>query len=427
MHLIVDRRPNKGRSGPNRQLFHKRAREQIQQAVSETVAKRRVSDPTKTTDQILVKGGGTEEPRLYHGVGGDRDMILPGNKVFVRGDRLKKPKADGVGGGSGSGTGEGGGGGDGGFEWYLSAEEYLNYYFESMELPDFVKASLAVETAAVPRRAGYRTSGTPASMDMTATMEQSFGRAAALGRPKPAVITALREALIAAIEGGGEQEVLVAREALEAALQKSALVPFIDTKDLRYRRFEPRKKTINRAVMFCLMDVSGSMSEHMKDLAKRFFLLLRVFLERKYTQIEVRFIRHTETAEEVDENIFFHDPKTGGTVVSSALSRFSEVQKRDFPANSWNIYLAQASDGDNTRADNVNVVKLMNDSILPVVQYMAYIETHNDINLSMGTTDLWGTYLTLGSEGAARKLAMRQVAKKTDIWPVFAELFAKVA
>ncbi len=75
--------------------------------------------------------------------------------------------------------------------------------------------------------------------------------------------------------------------------------------------------------MFCLMDVSGSMTEHMKDLAKRFYALLYIFLKRRYRHVEIVFIRHTHEAKEVDEETFFHSPETGGTVVSTALDEMA--------------------------------------------------------------------------------------------------------
>ena len=104
--------------------------------------------------------------------------------------------------------------------------------------------------------------------------------------------------------------------------------------------------------MFCLMDVSGSMTEHMKDLAKRFYVLLYIFLKRRYKHVDVVFIRHTHEAPEVDEDTFFHSPETGGTVVSTALEEMQRVVAERYDPDSWNIYAAQASDGDNTATDN---------------------------------------------------------------------------
>ena len=77
--------------------------------------------------------------------------------------------------------------------------------------------------------------------------------------------------------------------------------------------------------MFCLMDVSGSMTEQMKDLAKRFFMLLHVFLTRRYKHVDIVFIRHTSSAQEVDEDTFFHSRETGGTIVSTALDEMMRV------------------------------------------------------------------------------------------------------
>src|SRR6201999_4579071 len=141
--------------------------------------------------------------------------------------------------------------------------------------------------------------------------------------------------------------------ALPPALQeKTRRIPFIDPIDIRYRRFENVPKAVAQAVMFCLMDVSGSMSEHMKDLAKRFYMLLYIFLTRRYRHVEIVFIRHTDRAEEVDEETFFHSPATGGTVVSSALEAMRRIVELRYRPQDWNIYAAQASDGDNAEADS---------------------------------------------------------------------------
>ncbi|MGO6907737.1 DUF444 family protein, partial [Rhizobium ruizarguesonis] len=144
------------------------------------------------------------------------------------------------------------------------------------------------------------------------------------------------------------------RLALEAKLksltEKSRRIPYIDPLDVRYRRFENEPKPVAKAVMFCLMDVSGSMSEHMKDLAKRFYLLLYLFLSKRYKKVEIVFIRHTDKAEEVDEETFFYGPATGGTLVSSALAAMRAIIAARFDPAEWNIYGAQASDGDNAHS-----------------------------------------------------------------------------
>ena len=180
--------------------------------------------------------------------------------------------------------------------------------------------------------------------------------------------------------------------------------------------------------MFCLMDVSGSMTEHMKDLAKRFYVLLYIFLRRKYKHVEVVFIRHTHQAAEVDEDTFFHSPETGGTVVSTALEEMKRVVAERYSPDSWNIYAAQASDGDNTASDNERTADLLTNAILPVCQYYAYLEVGRDSEhfppgFIRRDSDLWQTYSEICRAGAP--MAMRKVSHRRDIYPVFRELFAK--
>jgi uncharacterized sporulation protein YeaH/YhbH (DUF444 family) len=180
--------------------------------------------------------------------------------------------------------------------------------------------------------------------------------------------------------------------------------------------------------MFCLMDVSGSMTEHMKDLAKRFYVLLYIFLKRRYKNVEVVFIRHTHQAAEVDEDTFFHSPETGGTVVSTALEEMQRVVEERYSPDNWNIYAAQASDGDNTASDNDKTANLLTNVILPVCQYYAYLEVGRDSEhfppgFIRRDSDLWQTYTTIIRAGAP--MAMRKVGHRRDIYPVFRELFAK--
>jgi uncharacterized protein len=180
--------------------------------------------------------------------------------------------------------------------------------------------------------------------------------------------------------------------------------------------------------MFCLMDVSGSMTEHMKDLAKRFYILLYIFLKRRYKNVDVVFIRHTHEASEVDEDTFFNSPETGGTVVSTALEEMAKVVADRYDPDSWNIYAAQASDGDNTASDNDRTASLLTREILPICQYYAYLEVGRDAEhfppgFIRRDSDLWQTYTSLIKNGAP--MAMRKVGHRRDIYPVFRELFAK--
>ena len=127
--------------------------------------------------------------------------------------------------------------------------------------------------------------------------------------------------------------------------------------------------------MFCLMDVSASMGEREKDLAKRFFILLHLFLKRKYDRVDIVFIRHTHEASEVDEQEFFYGKESGGTIVSSALKEMIEIREKRYPVADWNIYCAQASDGDNSGNDTDGCVELLDARpFCRSTQYFAYIE-----------------------------------------------------
>ena len=113
--------------------------------------------------------------------------------------------------------------------------------------------------------------------------------------------------------------------------KKIDTVPFIDTFDLRFKNYERRPVPSSQAVMFCLMDVSGSMDQATKDIAKRFYVLLYLFLTRTYENVEVVFIRHHTQAKEVDEHEFFYSQETGGTIVSSALKLMTDVVSKPYP------------------------------------------------------------------------------------------------
>ena len=139
-------------------------------------------------------------------------------------------------------------------------------------------------------------------------------------------------------------------------------MPFLDTNDLRYNLHVKRPVPTSQAVMFCLMDVSGSMDQQIKDMAKRFYLLLYMFLKRHYERTDIVFIRHHTVAKEVDEQEFFYSRETGGTVVSSALRLMKEVIDARYSPNEWNIYGAQASDGDNWNDDSPICRKLLEKS-----------------------------------------------------------------
>jgi uncharacterized sporulation protein YeaH/YhbH (DUF444 family) len=422
---IIDRRPNPhGKNLENRQRVLSRARAAVARATRQAIDQGTLREVGR--EQAVTIPADTLNEPSFHTVftSGKRQLVLPGNKEFSTGDRLARPQGGG-GSGGGNGKGQGDASGEDGFRFVLTRDEFLDLFFEDLELPDLVKSQIVATETMAPARAGLSVDGSPSQIDMARTMRQSMARRIGLRRPKSPDVLAL-EAEIAALEQDGDDEgrLPVLRAELALSLRRMARVPWIDPVDLRYRRFTQVPKPSARAVMFCLMDVSGSMSEQMKDLAKRFFLLLHVFLERRYKHVDLVFIRHTETAEEVDEQTFFTDPRTGGTVVSTALTEFIRIQRTRYPQDSWNIYAAQASDGDNSGSDTHQAVALLETAILPIVQHFAYIEVAT-AGFMRGETDLWRGYDPLAKR--APRLAMRRVADRADIFPVFRDLFGKKA
>jgi hypothetical protein len=423
---ILDRRLNpSGRSLPNRQRFLRRAKALVQDAVRDASAKRGIRS-ADAGGEVSIPLHGIREPTFHHGQGGTRDHVLPGNKEYRAGDEIPRPPS-GAGGGGSEGSPDGSGEDE--FRFVLTREEFLDLFLDDLELPDMAKRRLVEGSDPAWHRAGYAVSGSPANLSLSRTMRNSLSRRIALRRPKPEEAEALREE-IGRLEAGGDPEgrLPALRAELERLLRRTQRIPYIDPVDVRYRRFEPVPRPVARAVMFCLMDVSGSMTEDMKDLAKRFYVLLYLFLQRRYKHVELVFIRHTHEASEVDEETFFHSRETGGTLVSTALEEMRRVVADRYPPADWNIYAAQASDGDNASGDSQRTARLLTEEILPACQYYAYIEVGRDGEHGMpgfprGPTDLWRTYETLVAMGAP--MAMKKVRHRRDIFPVFRELFQK--
>jgi uncharacterized sporulation protein YeaH/YhbH (DUF444 family) len=418
MSQLVDRRlSGKNRSAVNRQRFLRRFKAQIRKAASEVVSGRKVTD-LERGEKISIPSKDMSEPSFHHGPGGRRNIVLPGNREFVSGDRVDRPE-----GGGGGGNGGGGGPADerlDDFVFELSKQEFMDYFFQDLALPDLVKKQLAAVPDVKRARAGFVSQGNPSNLHVVRSMKQAIGRRLAMAA---APRDALREAE-AALEDlvarglGASPEADTLREDIEALKSRVAAVPFLDTWDLRYANRVDQPTPSSQAVMFCLMDVSGSMDENRKNIAKRFFMLLYLFLTKSYERIDVVFIRHHTVAKEVDEEDFFSSRESGGTVVSSALELMHEIILARYPSASWNIYAAQASDGDNWEKDSPLCRDLLIQSILPLTQYFAYVEIEAEEPQS-----LWHEYERV--KAASQRFAMQRILTLEDIYPVFRELFKK--
>ncbi|KTD07509.1 YeaH/YhbH family protein [Legionella jamestowniensis] len=418
MSQIIDRRLNAGKkSTVNRQRFLRRYKNQIKRAVSDAVGKRSITEIDQG-EEISIPARDISEPRFHRGQGGCVERVLPGNDEFLTGDRIKRPSggADGGGGGQASDSGEG----EDEFVFQLSREEFLDLYFEDLELPDLVKKELAKMTTYKTIRAGVTSSGIPTNINVVRSMRQATGRRMALASPYKRQLREAEEELkqLEANPNAKKIDILRLKRDIDFFKKKIKAVPFIDTIDLRYNNRIRVPSPSTQAVMFCVMDVSGSMDEAKKDIAKRFFILLYLFLTKNYEKIELVFIRHHTSAKEVNEEEFFYSRETGGTVVSSALELLSTIIEARYPASAWNIYVAQASDGDNWNADSPYCQELLQEKIMPLLQYFAYIEI-----MPRHHQSLWEVYQQV--RNSYSNFAMENIDNVADIYPVFRELFKR--
>jgi uncharacterized sporulation protein YeaH/YhbH (DUF444 family) len=424
-HIIDRRLAGKNKSIGNRERFLRRHKDQVREAVQRAINGRSIREIEKGED-IAIPKRDLGEPVFRHGEGGTRDVVHPGNKEYVSGDRIGKPQG---GGGQGSGSGDASDSGEGedDFVFTLSKEEFMQVFFEDLALPNMVKTALAEVPEWKSQRAGFSSDGSPNNLHVVRSMRGALGRRIALGASSRREIKELEERL-AELQAQPEtgDEALIRKRAAEIEEIQAQLahlhgrmngIPFLDPIDLRFRSRIKVPVPTTKAVMFCVMDVSGSMDEQRKELSKRFFILLYLFLTRHYDKIELVFIRHHTQAQEVSEHDFFHATETGGTVVSSALVLLDEIIRARYPTSEWNLYVAQASDGDNWHHDSSRCKEILQDNILPLVRYYAYVQ------VAQTEQNLWDEYCALAE--AHKQFAMRKVLEPSQIYPVFRELFKR--
>lgn len=426
-HYIIDRRANgRNKSAPNRKKLLDRVKGAVRDTVQDAIRNGSVADIVRGGKKVNVPMRDLSEPQIVHGEGGVVERTLPGNKnyKFNAGDTTPKPKK---GGGSGSGEGSASDSGDGedSFTFELTREEFLEYFFEDLELPDLAKKKLSVTEEKKPMRNGFARDGNAANLDLMQTMKSSVGRRAALRTPKKKKLRELEAKLEAHVNqdqlGWGdndyrcwaekkyelEQEIAVLKKKMRA-------VPYIDDVDLRFRNWTSKPVPATSAVMFCLMDVSGSMSQWHKDIAKRFYMLLYLFLFKHYEKVDIVYVRHHHDAEEVNEDDFFHKRTSGGTIVSKGLELVNEIIDDRYNTHHWNVYVAQSSDGDNWQDDHPATIKALN-TILNKIQFFFYVDITN-----RSESDLWTLY---SNQVSAKNFEMQRITDPSEIYPVFRKLF----
>ncbi|GLX80063.1 UPF0229 protein [Thalassotalea insulae] len=419
MANFIDRRLNsKNKSTVNRQRFIRRYKSQIKKSVEQAVNKRGVTD-VDSGENITITKKDLSEPVFHQGKGGVKDRIHPGNDQYSEGDKIKRPPQQ-QGQGSGQGEASNSGEGEDDFVFSISKDEYLNLLFEDLELPNLEKNQLDKLIDYKTVRSGYCAEGVPANIDIVKSLQGSIARRIAMTSSKRRSLKELEQQLFELENDTHEhiKEIKALKLEIKKLKEKINKVPFIDTFDLRFRNYARQPVPTSKAVMFCLMDVSGSMDQATKDIAKRFYILLYLFLTRTYKTIDVVYIRHHTQAKEVDEQEFFYSQETGGTIASSALELMVKIMDDRYNPREWNIYGAQASDGDNWADDSPHCKELMSEKILPIARYFAYIEITQRAHQT-----LWQYYLQVAEQH--KHFAMQHIRSVEDIYPVFRELFKK--
>ncbi len=415
--VIVDRRAQKGKSTANRQRVLKRLDRALKAQVDKLVARHKLQESDKAVEVTIERKDVTEPHFALDPVSGITGKIIPGNDQYRVGDKI--PHSPGQGRGGGQGAGDGQAEEEDSFRFVLSREEYLSLLFDELELPALVKKELLQIDETRFKRGGVVRYGNPGSVCITRTFKASLGRRIAAEAQREEALLEAEAALVQARESANPERIHAAELALRELRESPADIPFLDPVDLRHRALIEIQSPCTAAVMFCLMDVSSSMDEKRKDLAKRFFTLLYLFLTRKYKKVDLVFIRHTDQAQEVDEDTFFNGTQAGSTKVLSALAKMNEIIDARFPATQYNIFGAQASDGDSFGGDSTESSAYLLSRLLPYARYFVYAEVGE--RPVQGTTSLWAAYRSIKSD----HFNMATVSARNEVYPALAKLFQR--
>ena len=416
---IIDKRKNpKGKSSKNRHKLLKRISGKIKKAIPNIVKDNNVKDLTSSKKGVKIPIKGINEPQFnYDQKSGNKKRVYPGNKEYNVGDKIRKPQD----GGGGSGRGKGSNDPtvtEDDFVINISREEFLEYFFDDLELPDMVKKHLNTMVDFKQKRAGFSNQGTPNRLNVVKSFKNSLSRKMATSIFFDKKIKELEKELLN--KSLSKDKIEKIQKEIEKLKKMKLSISFMEEVDLQYNNFEKQPIPVTSAVMFCIMDVSGSMGEHEKDIAKRFFMLLYMFLTKQYEKIELVFIRHHTQAKEVSEEEFFTSRESGGTIVLPALELMNDIIDKRY--SGWNVYASQISDGDVWSPEDSNSCKeILKNELLNKIQYMIYIEVTTRAYQQMG--DLWVDYQKLSESNS--NFAIGQIRELSEIWNVFKDFFKK--
>lgn len=427
-YSIIDRRKTAGNKNlPNEQRLKKRKKAEISKKMDDIFKDRSIKD---TSGKNITIPNGTDEPDfIFDKNTGTYDYVLPGNKEYITGDTIKKPKE---GGGSGSGKGSGNGSdGEDSFLW-ITPEEYLEYIFEGLELPNLEKESEKAAVRFERHRAGYSTTGSICQLDIEKTFQNSLGRRIALLFPLKRKLKEAEEELLCRInypitckneqdQNDWNKRTEELKLEIESLKKRISCISYLDDIDTCYRRYENVPKPSSQAVCFFNLDVSGSMGEHEKDIAKRFYFLLYIFLKKIYKKVDIVFITHTEEAKERTEYDFFHSRENGGTLFSPSIQLVTDIIAERYPIDEWNVYVVSSSDGDSPGGDNDRTKKLLQ-TLIPNCQYYIYLQT---LRYAHSRSETQSTVMWNELEKEFKNFMQKRIFDHESVVKIFKEIFSK--
>jgi sporulation protein YhbH len=303
------------------------------------------------------------------------------------GDVLAREQPQGQGQGQGSGSGPAGQ--DAGNDYYeaeVNIDELAALIFEDLQLPFLEEKAKKAVPAKTTRFNEIRRTGVMANLDKRRLVLENIKR--------------------------------------NARESKAAKFGNVRKEDLRFKSWEEDHRYESNAVVLALMDVSGSMGEFKKYIARSFFFWMVRFLRTKYDNVEIVFISHHTEAKEVTEEQFFTQGESGGTVVSSAYALALDIIRARYNPRDWNVYPFHFSDGDNYYSDNEEAVRLA-DELITTCNLFGYGEIGEEG--TSGYRRSSGALLSIFKDRLHRKerFVGVRIDEREDVYPALKQFFGQ--
>jgi len=392
MSIFKEHKTVADRSASDRARHKKKIEKAIREGIHDIVADESIiGQDGKKKIKIPVKG--IKEYRFVYGDNDTNKQVgsAPGKNIR-KGQQIGKADKRGKGPGKGGKPGH-----EVGEEYYdveISLDELAAYLFDSLNLPDLERKRLTNIMGEKMKRHGYRNQGIRPRLDKKETLKRKLRRKNAAKR------------------AGTYNE------------EDEERFPFHEH-DLRYKFITETPKENSNAVIFFMMDVSGSMGTQKKFIARSFFFLLYQFLRYKYDNIEVVFISHTTEASEVTEEEFFSRGQSGGTFISVAPELATQIMNKRYHPSSWNIYAFHGSDGDNWAEDNDKAINFTG-QLKDKCQMYGFIEIKPSGSQEWLSWSGGNTMMNVYTPLVDNKFKTILLKSKDDIWPAFKSLFGGI-